>query len=87
MVITKAALPILAGAATVALRFGWKLLQQRLADAATSPISLTKMRSAQPAPLSTRPRRTVRIRSTWAVGDANGLLQQGTSDHTIEFDD
>ncbi len=92
MVIGKAALPILAGAASVALRIGWKLLQQRLAAVPTPTTeSLANRAPAQPAPhpstAAARPRRTVRIRSTWAVGDANGVWQQGSSDHTIEFED
>jgi hypothetical protein len=91
MVIGKAALPLLAGAASLALRAGWKLLQHRLATTATPTLPLTKTTPAQPAQhpagATTRPRRTIRVRSTWAVGDANGVWQQGTSDQTIEFDD
>jgi hypothetical protein len=34
-----------------------------------------------------RPRTTIRIRSSWAVGDANGVWRQGVSDHTIEIDE
>jgi hypothetical protein len=29
----------------------------------------------------------IRIRSSWAVGDANGVWRKGTSDQTIEIDD
>ncbi len=92
MVIGKAALPLLAGAASLALRAGWKFLQHRLATAATTaPLPLAQTTPAppaqQPAGPTTRPRRTVRIRSTWAVGDANGVWQQGTSDQTIEIED
>ncbi len=102
MVIGKAVLPILAGAATLALRMGWKLLQQRLStELAKSTMPLAKVAPVQPATVqsalaqsaeapvtpSMRARRTVRIRSTWAVGDANGVWQQGSSDHTIEFED
>ena len=85
----KAALPVLAGAATLALRAGWKLLNSRL----TQPPTL---RQAQPPAIKSetrvsevvpRSRRTVRIRSSWMVGDANGVWKQGTSEHIIDFDE
>lgn len=88
MVIGKAALPVLAGAASLALRVGWKILQQRLNAPPTVTAAPTEVaRPPQSVPTSTRPRRTVRIRSTWAVGDATGRWQQGSSEHIIEFDD
>lgn len=89
MVIGKAALPLLAGVASLALRVGWKLLQQRLATAATPPtMSVAKVVPTQnQSSPAIRARRTIRIRSTWAVGDANGVWQQGSSDQTIEFED
>lgn len=97
---TRAALPVLAGAATFALRAGWRLLQSRLAQQAAqraidvvipqtpraAPAAETQIQATQPPP-ATHPRRTIRIRSSWAVGDANGVWQQGTSEHTIEIDD
>ena len=90
MIIGKAALPILAGAASLALRIGWKLLQERLESTSlsqsTSGRSSTPTVPSQPSAPS-RPRRTVHIRSTWAVGDANGIWRRGSSEHTIEFDD
>lgn len=103
--IGKVALPILAGAASLALRAGWKVLQDRLAntspeDAAaalrnlTKPQSTQQSRSTEPPTQRPRtnvstakPRRTVHIRSSWAVGDSNGNWRRGTSEHTLEFDD
>lgn len=97
MTLSKAALPILAGVASLALRAGWKLLRSRMAQdainygASKAATSLVNAAKNSPAPTSSttntpKVKRTVRIRSTWAVGDANGILQQGSSDHTIEFD-
>ncbi|MCB0063862.1 MAG: zinc ribbon domain-containing protein [Caldilineaceae bacterium] len=98
MVLGKAALPLLAGAASLALRAGWKLLQARLA--ATTPeqaaAALQRLANATPTqvsvdPQSTSParkaRRTVHIKSSWAVGDSNGNWQRGSSEHTIEFEE
>ena len=90
--IGKAALPVLVGAASFAIRAGWKLLQNRLDVATTSNTSTVANapeRNVQPAPPNNveRRRRTVRIRSMWAVGDANGVWRRGESNHTIEFDD
>ncbi|MFN8444291.1 MAG: hypothetical protein U0175_26145 [Caldilineaceae bacterium] len=97
MVIGKAALPVLAGVASLALRAGWKLLRSRMAQdaihvgaskAATSLVNAAKNAPAPTTKTDTVPKakRTIRIRSTWAVGDANGIRQQGSSDHTIEID-
>lgn len=98
MVLGKAALPLLAGAASLALRAGWKLLQARLAEttpeqAASALQRLTKS-TPSPVPAAQQPtvpvqkaRRTVHIRSSWAVGDSKGNWQRGSSEHTIEFDE
>ncbi len=93
--IGKAALPVLAGVASLAIRAGWKFLQSRMAQAAVQSavdnvISVPK--TTAPVPQNTQPaprraRRTIHIRSSWAVGDANGVWQQGNSEHTIEIDD
>lgn len=90
MVIGKAALPILAGVASLAVRAGWKLLKERLLQ----PPSQSTRTVAQPlAPRPTAPpaprqaRRTIHIRSAWAVGDANGVWRRGSSEHTIEIDE
>jgi hypothetical protein len=97
--IGKAALPVLAGVASLALRAGWKFLQSRLAEAtvrtspqnAVNPVIPTPKTTTpipqNPQPALRRTRRTIHIRSSWAVGDANGTWQQGNSEHTIEIDD
>jgi hypothetical protein len=110
MVLGKAALPMLVGAAGLMLRAGWKLAQSQWAkDTARNVLDMAfnrvqnqpprdiHMRSAAPvhkpaqppAPPTPAPRarRTIRIRSTWAVGDANGVWEQGASEQTIEIDD
>lgn len=103
----KAALPMIVGAAGIALRAGWKLAQSEWAkETARNFFDMTfnrpnrgdiplraqnapESKPVQPAPQTdaARPRRTIRIRSTWAVGDANGVWRQGTSEQTIEIDD
>jgi hypothetical protein len=90
----KAAVPVLVGAASVALRLGWKALQSRWAQAAAEKavdVALHKTQSP-PAPrpadaVERRPRRTVTIRSAWSVGDANGVWRQGYSEHRIDLDE
>ena len=74
---------------------GWKLLQSRLAQppapapktiyVPTAPQSNVPQSRGEGAPTH-RPRRTIRIRSSWAV-NTNGVWQEGNSDHTIEIDD
>jgi len=92
----KAMLPVAVSLAGFALRAGWKLLQSRLAqDAAKAAIQTVAQRAQPPAPRpqappvvqDQRPKRTVRIRSSWAVGDGRGNWQQGQEEHVIEFDE
>ena len=95
MVIGRAALPVLVGAASLVVRAGWKLLQNRLAQATVSVPPAQKTNAPQPpAPqtrtdltVARRAKRTVHIRSSWAVNNGNGVWQQGHSEHTIEMDD
>ena len=96
MVVTKAAWPVLATAGTLAARVIWKLLRERILSAAnitvrTEPaapvVRVDDQPIAQPIAQSQRSRRALRIRTTWAVGDANGIQRQGYTDQTIEFDD
>jgi hypothetical protein len=90
-VIGQAALPILVGAAGLVVRAGWKLLKNRLAQPPVpSVINVPSPAAPQPRPesaLSHRAKRTIRIRSAWAVNQGDGVWRQGTSDQTIEFDD
>jgi hypothetical protein len=95
-VVGAAALPVLVGAASFALRMGWRLVQSRAAQQAArkavqvvapqpAPTALAPKVEALPAPPTRRT--TIRIRSTWAMGDANGVWRQGVSEHTIEIDE
>ena len=95
----KAAVPVLVGAASVALRLGWRALQSRWARAAAEKavdVAVQKAQNSQPpspqAPRQAdvvvrRPRRTITIRSAWSIGDANGVWRQGYSEHRIDFDE
>lgn len=88
-----AALPVAAGLAGWAVRAGWKLLRARLEDMAQNPPAVVERpkpvqrRAAPEQQESRRPKRTVRIRSTWAVGDGNGVWRQGTEEHIIDFEE
>ncbi len=93
-VVSQAAVPVLLGAAGFVLRAGWKALQSRWAQAAAeqaanlarnTPQPLAK--SAPPPTPASRLRRTMTIRSTWAMGDANGIWRRGYSEQHIELDD
>ncbi len=91
----RAALPVAAGLAGLVVRVGWRLLRGYLANpgksapAPSHSTALTRKNASQPAPLERprRPRRTIRIRSTWAIGDANGIWRQGSQEHIIEIED
>lgn len=100
VVLGGAAVPVLLGAAGVALRIGWKILQSRWAQAAAEKAVDVALHRTQPAPppqqspapsrtdiVSSRPRRTLTIRSAWSVGDANGVWRQGYSEHRIDLDE
>jgi len=92
--IATAALPVAAGLAGWAMRAGWKLLRARLDEMAKNPPVVAAQR---PAPTrrraesvqkeSGRPKRTIRIRSTWAVGDAKGVWRQGAEEHIIDIEE
>lgn len=98
----RAAVPVLVGAASVALRIGWKVLQSRWAQAAAEKAvdaAIHKIQSSpapspqqSPAPRPTdvvdlRSRRTITMRSAWSVGDANGVWRQGYSEQRIDLDE
>ena len=100
-VISKAALPVLLGAASLALRVGWQVLQSRWGQAAAEQAVNSVLGKAQPpakpaptqppAPIERAPaprsRRTITIRSAWSMGDANGVWRQGYSEQRIDLDD
>ncbi|MEZ4635831.1 MAG: hypothetical protein R2856_12870 [Caldilineaceae bacterium] len=87
----KAALPVVAGLAGLALRSGWRFLQNQLAQTAASALN-NQSRPTRPPVVKNqepadRPRRTIRIQSSWVVGDGQGRWRQGQEEHIIEFDD
>lgn len=100
-VIGKAALPVLLAAGSVALRMGWRIMQSRWAQAAAekavtaaltpgrAPAKAAPIQKATPGehPPAPRGRRTITIRSSWAVGDANGVWRQGVSEQRIDLDE
>jgi hypothetical protein len=80
----KAAAPVLVGVASLAVSLGWRLLQgvlKRTEKPASQPV---QVRSS--APLQAQPRMTIRITTTWAVGDSSGGWRQGHSEQTIEIE-
>jgi hypothetical protein len=87
----KAALPVLAGAASLVVRAAWQLLKSQAARRAAQRAVqvMTQPAPVQPTvvnPAPRRSRRTIHIRSSWAVGDANGVWRKGSSEQTIEID-
>ena len=93
----KAALPIAAGALSLVARAGWKLLQHRLSQIQSAQIEATPQQKSAPdiavsnaqkppAPQG-KPRATIHVRSSWAVGDASGQWKRGSSEQTIEIHD
>jgi hypothetical protein len=88
--VTKAALPVMVTAGTLALRMLWKLVRQQLLSPAPPAVS-TANRSVPQTSQSESPARrngrSIRIRTAWAVGDANGIQRQGYSDQQIDFDE
>lgn len=102
VVLTTAAVPVLVGAASIALRLGWRALQGRWAREAAKKavdVAINKVQSTTPHPDSaptvrqqtdieqTRHRRTVTIRSAWSVADSNGVHRQGFTEHRIDLDE
>ena len=82
-VIGKAAVPVLVGAASLALSAGLKLLQNALSKpAAQQPI---QVKSPSTGEVAKRGRMTVTIRTSWAVGDSSGRWEKGQSEQTIEL--
>ncbi|HQY91831.1 zinc ribbon domain-containing protein [Caldilinea sp.] len=80
----KATAPLLAGAASLALGLGWKLLQGMLSRPAKPEQQPIQVRNA--APLQPRGRMTIRITTAWAVGDSSGNWREGHSEQTIEIE-
>lgn len=92
--IATVALPVAAGLFSWAVRSGWKLLRTRLDEMAHNPPGVTPIRTApapqRAAPLqkeSGRPKRTIHIRSAWAVSDGSGVWRQGAEEHIIDIEE
>lgn len=81
----KAALPVLAGIATFAIRTGWRILNDRLTVQSTAQQPTRSEKFPSDAPQPTQSRR-IRIRSAWIIGDGRGNVQQGSSEHIIDLD-
>lgn len=80
----KAAVPLLAGAASLALSLGWKLVQgmvNRPAKAAPQPIQVRSAAAVQP-----QSRMTIHITTSWVVGDSRGNWREGRTEQTIEIE-
>lgn len=93
MVVGKAAVPMLVTAGTLAARLIWRLVRARGLPTATAALEVQEtpapqriMRS-EPQPIAARSRRSIHIRSTWAVGDANGVWRRGMSEQHIDIEE
>jgi hypothetical protein len=87
--VTRAALPVVVTAGTLAVRFLWKLIRQQLFSPAP-PLATSTRNVPQPTQQEVpacRNGRSIRIRTAWAVGDVNGIQRQGYSDQQIDFDE
>jgi hypothetical protein len=80
----KAAAPVLVGAASLAVSLGWKLLQGMLKRAEKPTSQPIQVRSS--APIQPQPRMTIRITTSWTVGDSSGAWRKGHSEQTIEIE-
>ena len=86
--IGKAALPVLAGVATLALRTAWRLLSDHMAEQALKVDEPPQQPATrQDSPQKGRFGRSIRIRSAWSVGDGNGNWRHGSSEPIVDFDD
>lgn len=85
--VTGALVPLAAGVAGLVLRAGWKLLQNPWFRSTVASGLGSQEQSAPPAEAARpSPRRTIHIRSSWAVQEADGRVRQGREEHTIELD-
>lgn len=89
--IAQAALPIVAGLTTLAVRSGLRLLRRQIeartpTQSGPSTAPLVPNQTTVPAQ-SGSVRRRIHIRSSWVVGDGAGNWQQGQSEHTIEIEE
>ena len=80
----KAAVPLLAGAASLAISLGWKMVQGMLSRPAKPSAQPIQVRSA--APVQTQSRTKIHITTSWVVGDSNGNWREGRTEQTIEIE-
>lgn len=80
----KVAAPLLVGAASLATSVGWRLLQTFLSRPAK--LSGPPIPQRTDAPVRSQGRMTIRITTSWAVGDSNGNWRKGHSEQTIEIE-
>lgn len=85
-VVSKAALPVLVGAAGLALSAGWKLLQVMM-DQSDRQRGIQVKQAQQVQKSAGLGKFSVRITTAWAVSDSSGKWQKGQMEHTIEFDE
>jgi hypothetical protein len=84
-VIGKAAVPVLVGAASLAVSAGFKLLQGIMARQA-QPQSQPPVRAASnDSEIAPSRRVTITVRTSWAVGDSSGRWEKGQAEQKIEL--
>jgi hypothetical protein len=86
VVLSKAAVPMLAGVAGLALSVGWKLLTGMFNQTERPPLKVERGETTAIQRAAPTPRRTITIRTSWAIGDSSGAWRRGESEQTIEFD-
>jgi hypothetical protein len=85
-VIGKAAVPVLVGAASLAVSAGFKLLQGIMARQAQAQQPQPPARATGAGSELTSPRRvTITVRTSWAVGDSSGRWEKGQAEQKIEL--
>lgn len=86
-VIGKAAVPVLVGAASLAVSAGLKLLQNALSKPAAKPATQQpiQVKGQDKTDVVKAPRVKITVRTAWAVGDSSGRWERGQAEHTIEL--
>lgn len=80
----KAAVPLLAGAASLAISMGWKLVLGMIKRPAKPTNQPIQVRDAKP--LQAQSRMKIHITTSWVVGDSAGNWREGRSEQTIEIE-
>lgn len=82
--VDKTAAPLLVGAASVIAGVGWRLLRALLSRPAQPSAPPVQVRTD--APVRSQSRVTIRITTSWVVGDSRGNWRKGHSEQTIEIE-